>query len=124
MGGLPTGTGRWRRPVGFVCVVQTAATERSARPESPSPGQFDRVLVAVGAGSLLAGFTGSFPVNASPPRTAVVAASGGRSQPHRPSRRHRGAGSALGLAGLLRDLPQATLGAVLVFVATKAVPGT
>ena len=34
----------------------------------------------MGAGSVLAGLIGAFPVNASPPRTAVVSESGGRSQ--------------------------------------------
>ncbi len=104
--------------VAFVCVVQTAATERSSTVDAGPTGWFDRDLVAVGAGSLLAGLSGSFPVNASPPRTAVVAASGGRSQ-------LTGLVAAAGLvvvllvAGLLSDLPQATLGVILVYVATK-----
>ncbi len=37
-------------------------------------------LAAVGAGSVLAGLTGSFAVDASPPRTAVVGSAGGKSQ--------------------------------------------
>lgn len=41
--------------VAFVCVVQTAATERSARLESQSPRQFDRDLVAVGPGAFSPG---------------------------------------------------------------------
>lgn len=104
--------------VAFVCVVQTAATARSTAVDSRSPGQFDRDLVALGAGNLLAGLSGTFSVNASPPRTAVIAASGGRSQ-------LTGLIAAAGVvivlfaAGLLEDLPQATLGALLIFVATK-----
>ena len=39
-----------------------------------------RDFVGVGAGSLLAGVTGSFAVDASPPSTAVVVEAGGRSQ--------------------------------------------
>lgn len=104
--------------IAFVCVVQTAATARSATVDSPSAEQFDRDLVALGAGNLLAGVSGSFAVNASPPRTAVVTASGGRSQ-------LSGLVAAAGVvavlfaAGLLEDLPEATLGAILIFVATR-----
>ncbi|MDQ2726917.1 MAG: SulP family inorganic anion transporter [Actinomycetota bacterium] len=104
--------------VAFVCVVQTAATARSAPVDSVSADQFDRDLVALGAGNLVAGLSGSFAVNASPPRTAVVTASGGRSQ-------LSGLVAAAGVvvvlvaAGLLQDLPEATLGAILIFVATK-----
>ena len=105
--------------VAFVCVVQTAATQRSAAAGDGSTGNFDRDLVALGAGSLAAGLSGSFPVNSSPPRTAVVAAAGGKSQL---------AGlvaAAVALAvvvfatGALKDLPNATLGAILLFVATR-----
>lgn len=104
--------------VAFVCVVQTAATARSAPVDSLSADQFDRDLVALGAGNLVAGLSGSFAVNASPPRTAVVTASGGRSQL---SGLVAAAGVVIVLfaAGLLQDLPEATLGAILIFVATK-----
>ncbi len=104
--------------VAFLCVVQTAATARSTAVDSRPAGQFDRDLVALGAGNLLAGLSGSFAVNASPPRTAVVTASGGRSQL---SSLIAVAGVVVVLfaAGLLEDLPQATLGAILIYVATK-----
>jgi sulfate permease, SulP family len=112
--------------VAFLCTVQTSATARSPGAGSGGgPGQragpetFNVDLAAVGAGSLLAGFAGSFAVDASPPRTAIVASAGGRTQVV--SLTAAGA-VVLVLAvatGLLKDLPEAALGAVLMFVATK-----
>jgi sulfate permease, SulP family len=104
--------------VAFLCVAQTAATVRSAGVDQGGLAAFDRDLVAVGAGNLLAGLSGSFAVNASPPQTAVVTASGGRSQVTSLT------AAALAVAviftsGVLRDLPQAALGAILIFVATR-----
>ena len=50
------------------------------RPRSPSRNDFNVDLRAVGAGSLVAGLAGSFAVNASPPRTAVLGSAGAKSQ--------------------------------------------
>jgi len=105
--------------IALVIMVQTAATSRSfpsAPGESPD---VDRDFVGLGAGSLLAALLGAFPVNASPPRTAIVAETGGRSQ----------------LAGLiasgvvlliafyaaehLAHVPEAALAGVLFFVAGR-----
>jgi MFS superfamily sulfate permease-like transporter len=103
--------------VSFLCVVQTAATARSASTAEPV-GDLNRNLVAVGAGSVVAGLAGSFPVNASPPRTAVVAASGGRTQ-FAGLVAAAGVVVAIAASSLLTNLPQATLGAILLFVATR-----
>jgi len=130
-GGLPTfalPSATWsdtRRLVGvaltvaFVCIAQTAATVRVAPGGAPPPADFDRDLIALGAANVAAGLSGSFAVNSSPPRTAVVTAAGGRTQ-------LAGVVAAgvvllvvLVATGLLKDLPQATLGAILVFVATR-----
>jgi MFS superfamily sulfate permease-like transporter len=105
--------------VAFVCVAQTAATVRAAHAGSAASGDFNRDLVAVGAGSLAAGLSGSFAVNSSPPRTEVVAASGGRSQLTGVVAAVVVLGVVLVATGLLENLPQATLGAILVFVATR-----
>jgi SulP family sulfate permease len=105
--------------IAFVCVAQTAATMRATKAGAPASEDFDRDLVALGAGSVVAGLSGSFAVNASPPRTAVVAASGGRSQLTGLIAAVTVLGVVLLATGLLKDLPQATLGAVLVFVATR-----
>jgi sulfate permease, SulP family len=77
-----------------------------------------RDLLGTGAGSILAGLAGAFPVDASPGRTGAVASSGGRSQ-------IAGLMAAaatvivIPFAGALKDLPLATLAGVLVFVATR-----
>lgn len=105
--------------VAFICVAQTAVTARRAKAGGPAAGDFNRDLAAVGTGSLAAGLSGSFAVNSSPPRTEIVIASGGRSQLTGVA----AAAVVLGVvqlpAGLLKDLPQATLGAILVYIAAR-----
>jgi MFS superfamily sulfate permease-like transporter len=107
--------------VAIIVMVQTAATTRSFLSDSNEPPDVDRDFIGVGAGSILSGLIGGFPVNASPPRTAIVAATGGRSQL---------AGlvaAAIVLAllafggSLLRHVPQAALGGVLLFVAMRII---
>lgn len=105
--------------VAFICVAQTAATERRSKAGRPGAGGFNRDLAAVGAGSLAAGLSGSFAVNSSPPRTEIVIASGGRSQLTSVVAAAVVAGVVLLAAGLLSDLPDAALGAILVYVATR-----
>ena len=75
--------------------------------------------MAVGAGSLAAGLIGSFAVNSSPPRTQVVTAAGGRSQLTSVIAAALVFGVVLAATGLLKDLPDATLGAILIFIATR-----
>ncbi|WP_158815446.1 SulP family inorganic anion transporter [Methylocapsa sp. S129] len=105
--------------VAVVVMVQTAATTRSF-PAGREP-DVNRDFVGVGAASVLAGLTGAFPVNASPPRTAVVVETGGASQ--------LGALvcaalvlalSAFG-ADLLTHVPYAALAGVLLFVAQRII---
>jgi len=57
--------------VAVIVMVQTAATTRSFASDNEPP-DVDRDFVGVGAGSVLSGLIGGFPVNASPPRTGVV----------------------------------------------------
>jgi MFS superfamily sulfate permease-like transporter len=77
---------RWARLIplalliAIVVMVQTAATTRSFPSEPDGRADVDRDFLGAGAGSILAGLFGAFPVNASPPRTAIVSESGGRSQ--------------------------------------------
>jgi SulP family sulfate permease len=119
--------GQWVRlvPLGLiiaiVVMVQTAATTRSFPSEVNEPPDVNKDFVGVGAGSVLAGLFGAFPVNASPPRTGIVCETGGKSQ----------------LAGLvavavvlallvfgvalLQHVPEAALGGVLLFVALRIV---
>jgi sulfate permease, SulP family len=105
--------------VAAVVMVQTAATTR-AFPVGREP-DVNRDFVGVGAASVLAGLFGAFPVNASPPRTAVVVETGGASQ--------LGALVCAALvlalsvfgAGLLTHVPYAALAGVLLFVAQRII---
>jgi len=107
--------------ISVIVMVQTAATTRSFVSDPGQPPDVDRDFVGVGAGSIVAGLIGGFPVDASPPRTAIVSETGGRSQ------------LAILVAaaiillllgfggGLLRHVPQAALGGVLLFVAMRII---
>lgn len=106
--------------VALVVMGQTAATAR-AFPDGRSRPDIDGDFVALGAGNLLSGLLGSFPVNASPPRTAIVAESGGRS----PLAGVVASGLVilvLTTAGAwLAKAPLAALSGVLLFVAARLV---
>src|SRR3984957_4858963 len=104
--------------VALVVVTQTAATTRAFADQGGYDADAGRDFFGVGAGSVLAGLVGSFPVDASPPRTGAVATAGGRTQ--------AGAlGAALVIlvlipfANVLEDVPLATLAAVLIYVAIR-----
>jgi SulP family sulfate permease len=107
--------------IALVVMVQTAATTRSFASDSDQPPDVDRDFIGVGAGSILSGLIGGFPVNASPPRTAIVAETGGKSQ----LAILVAAAIVLGLlafgGALLRHVPQAALGGVLLFVAMRII---
>jgi sulfate permease, SulP family len=107
--------------IAIVVMVQTAATTRSFPSDPDKPADVDRDFLGAGAGSLLAGLFGAFPVNASPPRTGIVCETGGRSQL---SGLFAGtivlALLAFG-ATLLRHVPNAALGGVLLFVALRII---
>jgi MFS superfamily sulfate permease-like transporter len=107
--------------IAIVVMVQTAATTRSFLSDPDKPADVDRDFLGAGAGSILAGLFGAFPVNASPPRTGIVSETGGRTQ-------IAGLFAAvlvLGLlafgATLLRNVPEAALGGVLLFVALRII---
>jgi high affinity sulfate transporter 1 len=104
--------------VSLVVVTQSAATTRAFPDPRGHQVNISRDFLGVGAGSIVAGLAGSFPANASPARTAAVATTGGRTQVA-----GLGAAGAVVLlipaAGLLKDVPVATLAAVLLFVAAR-----
>jgi len=60
-------------------MVQTAATTRSF-PNSAEGPDVNRDFIGVGAANAFSGLVGAFPVDASPPSTAVAAEAGCRSQ--------------------------------------------
>jgi len=108
--------------VALVVVSQTAATSRAFADGGHYDVDVGRDFIGVGAGSVMAGVVGAFPVNASPARTAAVASAGGKSQAV-------SLAAAVGLvvlipeAGLLKDVPLATLSAVLIYIATRIFHG-
>jgi MFS superfamily sulfate permease-like transporter len=102
----------------LVVMVQTGATTRAFAGEDRDP-DVNRDYIGVGLGGVLAGLFGAFPVNASPPRTAIVTETGGHSQ-------YAGLAAALVVlllaafgAGLLTYVPTAALAGVLLFVAQR-----
>jgi SulP family sulfate permease len=107
--------------IALVAMVQTGATSRSFPSDPDQPPDIDGDYVGLGAANLLAGLFGGFPVDASPPRTGIVAEGGGHSQ-------------LTGLAaiavvvlllvfgaGLLTHVPHAALAGVLLFVAARII---
>jgi sulfate permease, SulP family len=105
--------------VAFVCIAQTAATVRRSGAETAAGTAIDRDLIGIGAGGVAAGLIGTFPVDASPPNTAIVTASGVRSQLANVMAAAVVLVVVLAATGPLTDLPQAMLAAMLVFIATK-----
>ncbi len=105
----------------IVVMVQTAATTRSFPSDPEKPAEVDRDFLGAGAGSILSGLFGAFPVNASPPRTGIVSETGGQSQ----LAGLLAASIVLGLLAfggtLLTHVPEAALAGVLLFVAGRIV---
>jgi MFS superfamily sulfate permease-like transporter len=107
--------------VTLVIMMQTATVTYSFRNSAEPEPDIDRDFLGIGAANLVAALFGAFPVDASPPRTAVVVESAGRSQL-----------SALVAAlivfalvlwgrALLYHVPEAALAGVLLFVAQRLV---
>jgi sulfate permease, SulP family len=107
--------------IALVVMVQTAATTRAFPSDPGRPADVDRDFLGTGAGNIITALIGAFPVNASPPRTGIVAETGGKSQL---------CGLlaafivlALSVFGgrLLKHVPNAALGGILLFVALRII---
>jgi high affinity sulfate transporter 1 len=104
--------------VALVVITQTAATTRAFADQGGYDVDAGRDFLGVGAGSVLAGLVGSFPVDASPPRTGAVANAGGKTQAGP-------LGAALVVlvflpfADVLKDVPLSMLAAVLIVVGLR-----
>jgi sulfate permease, SulP family len=107
--------------ISLVVLAQSAATVRGLGTSAVSGNTFSDDLVGIGTGSLLTGFAGSFAVDASPPRTAIVANAGGRTQVASLSAAAIVLVLAAVAAGLLDDVPHATLGAILALIGARLV---
>jgi MFS superfamily sulfate permease-like transporter len=105
--------------VAAVAMMQTAATSRAFIDDPTRGADVDRDFIGVGAGNIVASLLGAFPVNASPPRTAVVAETGGRSQLGALIAAALALGLALFGGGALAHVPHAALAGVLAFIAIR-----
>ena len=104
--------------VSLIVMVQTAATARAFADRGAGP-DVNRDFIGVGVSNLIAGLTGAFPVDASPPRTAIVAATGGVSQLAGLVCAALALAVALFAGGLIAHVPYAALGGVLLFIALR-----
>ena len=104
----------------IVIMLQTAATIRSFATES-TLSDISRSFLGVGAANLLAGLGGSFPVNASPPRTAVMNETGGTTQATSIVAALIAVGLAVFGSALLARVPTAALAGLLLFVAMRVI---
>lgn len=108
--------------VALVVISQTAATVTAFPDDDALARDANRNFTGVGLANVLAGLAGSFPVDASPPRTAAVASAGGRSQ----LTSLLAAGAMVCLvpaAFVLDDVPIAALAGILLWVAARIVHG-
>jgi len=105
--------------VALVCMMQTAAVVRSFPDDPKNEEDVSRDFAAIGVGSLISGIIGGFAVNSSPPRTAVVHESGGRSQLAGLFAIGVVAAVAFLAAGAFKFLPIAALSGVLVFIGVR-----
>jgi sulfate permease, SulP family len=105
--------------VALVCIIQTAAVVQSFPGDADGREDVNRDFAALGAGSVLAAALGAFAVNASPPRTAVVEESGGRSQLSSLLAIAIVAATVLLAATAFAYVPEAALGGVLLFIGVR-----
>ena len=105
--------------VAMVCIMQTAAVAGAFPSDDDEPDDVSRDFAGVGAGSILAGLMGAFAVDASPPSTAIVRESGGRSQIASLTALALMIALAVLAAGLMAYVPHAALAGILVYVAMR-----
>jgi MFS superfamily sulfate permease-like transporter len=102
----------------LVVMVQTGATTRAFNRDE---ADVNRDFIGMGAAGALAGLFGAFPVNASPPRTAVATQAGGRTQWTGVVAALATLGLLLFGTGLLARTPNAALAGILLLIATRLV---
>jgi MFS superfamily sulfate permease-like transporter len=135
LGALPSGGPELVRPVlgmealrdllplalliALIVMMQTATVSRSFLGRTGA--NVNRDFVGLGAANFAAALLGSFPVNASPPRTAIVHEAGGTSQAAALLAAFVVAALALAGGGLLAHVPHAALAGLLLFVALRIV---
>jgi sulfate permease, SulP family len=105
--------------VAMVCIMQTAAVASTFPSDEGKPDDVSQDFAGVGAGSVLAGLIGSFAVDSSPPSTAIVRESGGRSQIASLTAVSLMIALVVLAARLTAYLPHAALSGILVYIALR-----
>jgi MFS superfamily sulfate permease-like transporter len=105
--------------IALIVMMQTATVSRSFAGRKGA--DVNRDFVGLGAANIGAALLGSFPVNASPPRTAIVHEAGGTSQAAALLTALVVAAVALAGGGVLAEVPHAALAGLLLFVAMRIV---
>ncbi|WP_051139453.1 SulP family inorganic anion transporter [Gordonia hirsuta] len=100
----------------LVILAQSAATARSFAQKNDDAIDVDRDILGLSAANLAAGFTGSFVVNSSPTRTAIVQDERGRSQLANIVMALVVLVATVALAGPLAHLPEAVIAAIVFVV--------
>lgn len=105
--------------VAAVCVLQTSVVVRSFPSDPDAAEDVSEDFTAIGIGSILAGLCGAFPVDSSPPRTAVVQGAGGRSQLSGLIAVATLAATVAFFSRFAAYVPQAALAGVLIFIGLR-----
>jgi SulP family sulfate permease len=105
--------------VAMVCIMQTSAVASTFPSEKGQPDDVSRDFAGVGVGSVVAGLIGSFSVDSSPPSTAIVVESGGRTQIAAITAVALMIALAVFAARLMAYVPHAALSGILVYIALK-----
>jgi MFS superfamily sulfate permease-like transporter len=105
----------------LIIMMQTAAVSRSFAEPARPPVNVNRDFIGIGVANIGSALLGAFPVNASPPRTAVVREAGGTSQLGVLIAAGVVAVPALSGGHVLAHVPQSALAGVLLFVAVRIV---
>jgi MFS superfamily sulfate permease-like transporter len=103
----------------LVIVAQSAATARSFAQKYHEPLDENRDLLALAAANTLAGVSGTFVVNGSPTKTAIIDAAGARSQIAQLTTAGVVVVVLLAATALLAWLPVAALAALVFVIGTK-----
>jgi MFS superfamily sulfate permease-like transporter len=107
--------------IALVAVADTSVLSQSLASKRKEEVDADRELVALGVANVATGFFQGFPISSSASRTPVAIAAGARSQLTPLVGAATVALMLVATPGLLRDLPQAVLGAVVVAAAVRLV---
>jgi SulP family sulfate permease len=105
----------------LVILAQSAATSRSFAQRYDERLSPNRDLVALGAGNALAGLSGTFVINGSPTKTAVVASAGGRTQVAQLTTAALTLIVLLFATSLIARLPNAALAALVFLIGARLV---